>query len=318
MKILDSQMETGTPYLLYKDACNLKSNQQNIGTIKSSNLCTEIIEYSDENETAVCNLASIALSMYVNSDKTFNFEKLYTNTKILVTNLNNIIDINFYPTIKTERSNLYHRPIGIGVQGLADTFFKMKYSFASAEAKELNKMIFETIYYAALERSNEIAKERYEDMLYLQEEYNCGNWDFIEDDDNNKFKKYKIYNVTEASSSTTLSTDNKIDNLLNKHKPIKNEIINLNNKLVGSYSSFIGSPINNGKFQFDLWNSEPILNRYDWNKLRENIKEYGVRNSLLTAPMPTASTSQILGNNECFEQLLVIFIVEVHWQVNLF
>ena len=290
MKILDSQMETGTPYLLYKDACNLKSNQQNIGTIKSSNLCTEIIEYSDENESAVCNLASIALSMYVNSDNMFNFEKLYSITKILVTNLNNIIDINFYPTIKTERSNLYHRPIGIGVQGLADTFFKMKYSFTSTEAKELNKMIFETIYYAALERSNEIAKERYENMLYLQKEYNDGNWDFIEDDDNNKFKKYNV-------------KDDEIEKLLNKYKPIKCEIINLNNNLLGSYSSFIGSPICNGKFQFDLWNIEPIPNRYDWDKLRVSIKEYGIRNSLLTAPMPTASTSQILGNNECFEPI---------------
>lgn len=290
MKILDAQMETGTPYLLYKDACNLKSNQQNIGTIKSSNLCSEIVEYSDANETAVCNLASIALSMYVNSDNTFNFEKLYSNTKILVTNLNNIIDINFYPTIKTERSNLYHRPIGIGVQGLADTFFKMKYSFTSPEAKELNKMIFETIYYAALERSNEIAKERYESMLYLQKEYNNGNWNFIEDDDNNKFKKYNV-------------KDDKIEKLLNKYNPIKCEILNLNNNLLGSYSSFIGSPISNGKFQFDLWNSEPIPNRYDWDKLRASIKEYGIRNSLLTAPMPTASTSQILGNNECFEPI---------------
>ena len=290
MKILDSQMETGTPYLLYKDAVNEKSNQKNLGTIKSSNLCTEICEYSDENETAVCNLASIALSMYVNSDNTFNFEKLYSNTKILVTNLNNIIDINFYPTIKTERSNLYHRPIGIGVQGLADTFFKMKYSFTSAEAKELNKMIFETIYYAALERSNEIAKERYENMLYLQKEYNDGNWNFKEDDDNNKFKNYNV-------------KDDKIKKLLNEYKPIKCEIENLNNNVLGAYSSFIDSPISNGKFQFDLWNTEPIPNRYDWDKLRTSIKVYGIRNSLLTAPMPTASTSQILGNNECFEPI---------------
>jgi len=290
MKILDSQMETGTPYLLYKDAVNEKSNQKNLGTIKSSNLCTEICEYSDENETAVCNLASIALSMYVNSDNTFNFEKLYSNTKILVTNLNNIIDINFYPTIKTERSNLYHRPIGIGVEGLADTFFKMKYSFTSAEAKELNKMIFETIYYAALERSNEIAKERYENMLYLQKEYNDGNWNFKEDDDNNKFKNYNV-------------KDDKIKKLLNEYKPIKCEIENLNNNVLGAYSSFIDSPISNGKFQFDLWNTEPIPNRYDWDKLRTSIKVYGIRNSLLTAPMPTASTSQILGNNECFEPI---------------
>jgi ribonucleoside-diphosphate reductase alpha subunit len=303
MKILDSQMETGTPYLLYKDACNQKSNQKNLGTIKSSNLCTEIIEYSDKNETAVCNLASIALSMYVNEDKTFNYDKLYSNTKILVTNLNNIIDINYYPTLKTERSNLNHRPIGIGVQGLADTFFKMELAFTSDEAKLINKMIFETIYYAALERSNEIAKERYEDMLYLKQEYMYGNWNFIENDDNNKFKKYDIYNITEASLSSAVSTDNKIEILLNKYKPIKNEIEKLSDKLMGSYSSFNGSPMSEGLFQFDLWNEKPIEDRYDWNKLKQDIITYGLRNSLLTAPMPTASTSQILGNNECFEPI---------------
>jgi ribonucleoside-diphosphate reductase alpha subunit len=303
MKILDSQMETGTPYLLYKDACNLKSNQKNIGTIKSSNLCTEIIEYSDANETAVCNLASLALSMYVKEDKSFDYEKLYSNTKILVTNLNNIIDINFYPTLKTERSNLKHRPIGIGVQGLADVFFKMDIPFTSNEAKTVNKMIFETIYYAALERSNEIAQERYEEMLYLQQEYNYENWSFIEDDENNKFKNYNIYNVTEASIGAAINTDNKIAELLNKHKPIKSEIENLNDNFMGAYSSFIGSPISNGQFQFDLWNDKPIDNRYDWDKLEKSIKKYGLRNSLLTAPMPTASTSQILGNNECFEPI---------------
>jgi ribonucleotide reductase alpha subunit len=303
MKILDSQMETGTPYLLYKDACNKKSNQKNLGTIKSSNLCTEIIEYSDKNETAVCNLASIALSMYVNEDKTFNYDKLYSNTKILVTNLNNIIDINYYPTLKTERSNLNHRPIGIGVQGLADTFFKMDLAFTSDEAKIINKMIFETIYYAALERSNEIAKERYEDMLYLKQEYMYENWSFIEDDENNKFKNYNIYNVTEASIGATINTDNKIAELLNKHKPIKSEIEKLSDKLMGSYSSFNGSPMSEGLFQFDLWNEKPIEDRYDWNKLKQDIIDYGLRNSLLTAPMPTASTSQILGNNECFEPI---------------
>ena len=303
MKILDSQMETGTPYLLYKDACNQKSNQKNLGTIKSSNLCTEIIEYSDKNETAVFNLASIALSMYVNEDKTFNYDKLYSNTKILVTNLNNIIDINYYPTLKTERSNLNHRPIGIGVQGLADTFFKMDLAFTSDEAKLINKMIFETIYYAALERSNEIAKERYEDMLYLKQEYGYENWSFIEDDENNKFKNYNIYNVTEASIGAAINTDNKIAELLNKHKPIKSEIEKLSDKLMGSYSSFNGSPMSEGLFQFDLWNEKPIEDRYDWNKLKQDIIDYGLRNSLLTAPMPTASTSQILGNNECFEPI---------------
>ena len=303
-KILDSQMETGTPYLLYKDACNLKSNQNNLGTIKSSNLCTEIIEYSDKNETAVCNLASIALSMYVNEDnKTFNYEKLYSNTKIIVTNLNNIIDINFYPTIKTERSNLNHRPIGIGVQGLADVFFKMNLPFSSNEAKNINKMIFETIYYAALERSFEISKERYEDMLYLRQQYIYENWSFDENDENNAFRKYNIYNKTEASSTLVNETDKNIEFLLNKYKPIKTEIENLNEEHMGAYSSFNGSPMSMGKFQFDLWNENPIADRYDWDTLRNNIMKFGIRNSLLTAPMPTASTSQILGNNECFEPI---------------
>ena len=212
-------------------------------------------------------------------------------------------DINYYPTLKTERSNLNHRPIGIGVQGLADTFFKMDLAFTSDEAKLINKMIFETIYYAALERSNEIAQERYEEMLYLQQEYNYENWSFIEDDENNKFKNYNIYNVTEASIGAAINTDNKIAELLNKHKPIKSEIENLNDNFMGAYSSFIGSPISNGQFQFDLWNDKPIDNRYDWDKLEKSIKKYGLRNSLLTAPMPTASTSQILGNNECFEPI---------------
>ena len=232
IKILDSQMETGTPYLLYKDAANIKSNQKNLGTIKSSNLCTEIIEYSDANETAVCNLASIGLTMFVNDDKTFNYSKLYHVSQVLVENLNNIIDINFYPTIKTMRSNFKHRPIGIGVQGLADVFIKMNLPFCSNEAKEINKKIFETIYYAALEKSNKISQERCEEMLYLQQEYGCENWSFIEDDENNKFRKYNIYNVTEASIGAAINTDNKIDELLNKHKPIKDEIENLNDNFI--------------------------------------------------------------------------------------
>jgi len=263
--------------------------------------CTEIIEYSDENETAVCNLASLALSMYVKEDKSFDYEKLYKNTQILVTNLNNIIDINFYPTLKTERSNLNHRPIGIGVQGLADTFFKMNVAFTSNEAKTINKMIFETIYYAALERSNEIAKERYEDILFLKEEYNYQNWSFNEDANN--LREYNIYNHSEASISAAIASDKKIGELLNKYSPIKEEIEKLDGLLMGSYSSFNGSPLSYGKFQFDLWNESPIENRYDWNILRTNIMKYGLRNSLLTAPMPTASTSQILGNNECFEPI---------------
>ena len=228
-RILDSQMETGTPYLLYKDACNRKSNQQNLGVIKSSNLCTEIVQHSDEKETAVCNLASIGLPTFVDAEtKTFDYGKLHEVTKVITKNLNNIIDFNFYPTEKTEKSNQRHRPIGIGVQGLADTFVLMDIAFYSDEAKEVNKHIFETIYHGAMERSYELAKQH------------------------------------------------------------------------GAYETFVGSPLQLGKFQFDLWGVEPS-DRYDWEDLRNKIKSSGVRNSLLVAPMPTASTSQILGFNECFE-----------------
>lgn len=230
-QILDSQIETGTPYLLYKDACNEKSNQKNIGTIKSSNLCTEIIEYSDENETAVCNLLSIGLSRFVENG-VFNFDKLYEVVKVGTENLNKIIDINFYPTPKTERSNKRHRPIGIGVQGLADVFALMKIPFNSEKAKQLNKEIFETMYYGAMEMSMELS------MIH------------------------------------------------------------------GSYATFKGSPLSKGQFQFNLWgmNDEDLpTKRYNWNELRQKVQKYGVRNSLLIAPMPTASTSQILGNNECIE-----------------
>ena len=304
-KILDSQIETGTPYMLYKDACNKKSNQKNLGTIKSSNLCTEIIEYSDENETAVCNLASIALSKFITetpspftesitiytlktdckwcdllkallkrknidytqtviseddfedfkqkhnvftlpqlyhgekliggySDvldilkNTFNYELLHKVTKVVTRNLNNVIDINFYPTDKTKKSNMRHRPIGIGIQGLADAFAMMDIPFYSVEAKLINKNIFETMYHGALESSWESA---------------CKD---------------------------------------------------------GHYETFKGSPASEGILQFDMWNVTPST-RYDWDKLKLNIKKDGIRNSLLLAPMPTASTSQILGNNECFE-----------------
>jgi ribonucleoside-diphosphate reductase subunit M1 len=303
-KILDSQIETGTPYMLYKDACNKKSNQKNIGTIKSSNLCAEIIECSDENETAVCNLASIALSKFItettnpfnekitiytthdckwcdmlkvllkrknidytqiviSSDgfedfkqkhnvsslpqlyhgeklvggyssvlnilkNTFNYELLHNITKVVTRNLNNVIDINFYPTDKTKKSNMRHRPIGVGVQGLADAFAMMDVPFDSDEAKLINKQIFETMYHGALESSWESA---------------CKD---------------------------------------------------------GPYETFKGSPASEGILQFDMWNAIPST-RYDWDKLKENIKKDGIRNSLLLALMPTASTSQILGNNECFE-----------------
>ena len=306
LKILDSQMETGTPYILYKDACNIKSNQQNLGTIKSSNLCCEIVEYSDANETAVCNLASLGLPMFVNDDKTFNYDELYKATQILVNNLNNIIDINFYPNDKTKISNFKHRPIGIGVQGLADTFFKMDLVFSSDEAKNVNKLIFETIYYAACEKSCELSYKRNSIMKILKRQYKLSNWHF-KSDKCNLSKEEKNYDL--CTEYIVSINNNELDDhiglteMLNLCKPIRCEIDNLNDEYMGAYSSFNGSPISEGKFQFDLWNAKPTSERYDWNKLKENIMKYGMRNSLLTAPMPTASTSQILGNNECFEPI---------------
>lgn len=225
--ILEAQIETGTPYMCYKDAANEKSNQKNIGVIRSSNLCTEIMEYTSADEVAVCNLASLALPRYV-SENGFDFQKLYEVTKIVTRNLNKVIDGNYYPVPETENSNFKHRPIGLGVQGLADVFLLLRMPFESEKARQLNKDIFETIYYAAMESSMELAKEQ------------------------------------------------------------------------GAYESFKGSPLSEGKFQFDLWNVQPS-DRWDWKGLRKNVMEFGVRNSLLVAPMPTASTSQILGNNECFE-----------------
>lgn len=243
-KVLDAQMETGTPYLLYKDAANLKSNQKNLGTIKSSNLCTEIIEYSDDKETAVCNLGSIGLPTFVNEvTKQFDYEKLHEVVKVLTNNLNSVIDVNFYPTEKTKRSNMRHRPIGIGVQGLADTFVLMDLPFHSDAAKEVNKLIFETIYHAALEKSNELA-------IDMKNYYNC--------DDTDEYQ------------------------------------------YIGAYETFYGSPASKGILQFDMWGVTPS-NRYVWSLLKESIMTHGLRNSLLVAPMPTASTSQILGFNECFE-----------------
>ncbi|RYZ46840.1 MAG: ribonucleoside-diphosphate reductase subunit alpha, partial [Sphingobacteriales bacterium] len=225
--ILDAQIETGTPYLLYKDAANRKSNQQNLGTIKSSNLCTEIIEYTSPDEVAVCNLASLALPRYVANGK-FDHDKLYEVTYEVTKNLNKIIDGNYYPVEEARNSNLRHRPIGLGVQGLADVFILMRLPFESDEARQLNKEIFETIYFAAMTASKDLSK------------------------------------------------------------------------IEGPYSTFAGSPVSKGIFQFDMWNTEPTL-RWDWYTLKAEVLKYGVRNSLLVAPMPTASTSQILGNNECFE-----------------
>ncbi len=229
--ILKSQTETGTPYMLYKDACNKKSNQKNLGTIKSSNLCTEILEYTDKDETSVCNLASIALPKYVNREtKTFDYDKLHEVTKTVTKNLNRVIDRNFYPVETARRSNMKHRPIGLGVQGLADVFILCGLQFDCEESRLMNAHIFETIYHAALEASSELAE---------------------------------------------------ID---------------------GSYETFKGSPASEGILQPDMWEGETKFSgRYDWDAMREKVKTKGLRNSLLLAPMPTASTAQILGNNECFE-----------------
>ena len=266
-QILDAQMETGTPYLLYKDAANLKSNQKNLGTIKSSNLCCEVVQYSDDKETAVCNLASIALPAFVNeTTKQFDYNKLIEVTKVVTNNLNRVIDINFYPTEKTKVSNMKHRPIGIGIQGLADAFFLMDIPFHSEEAKQINKNIFETIYYAALTKSNELAHER-----------------------NLAFKN---------------NADN--DNDYDKTQFTLYELTTLPNNLKGSYSSFVGSPASQGILQFDMWSNfagHSSTLGYDWVTLKKSIVENGLRNSLLVAPMPTASTSQILGYNECFEPI---------------
>ena len=287
-KMLDSQIETGTPYMLYKDACNKKSNQQNLGSIKSSNLCCEIVEFSSSTETAVCNLASLGLSSFVKADKTFDYEKLHQMTKVVTDNLNRVIDINFYPTEKTRHSNYLHRPIGIGVQGLADVFAKMDIPYHSESAKEVNRDIFETIFHAALEKSCEIARDRKEAMQFLSRMRKF--WG-AENDVSHEYRKvgHPEKNIQE-----------KIVEYLDTFKPIPHEISALPDNHKGAYSSFTGSPISQGIFQFDMWNVVPS-ERYDWETMRNNIKAHGLRNSLLVAPMPTASTSQILGNNECFE-----------------
>ncbi len=272
-QILDAQMETGTPYLVYKDAANKKSNQKNIGTIKSSNLCSEIIEYSDDKESAVCNLASIAVPAFIEESdgkKVYNYKKLHEIAKVVTYNLNTIIDVNFYPTDKTKRSNMRHRPIGIGIQGLADVFIQMGLPFESEESRKINKLIFETIYHAALEQSNEIAIER--------------------------------YNVVKQKRYDQVVLNTTVYNLFNDFEKNKWRDMDERKTTVGSYSTFEGSPASEGIFQFDMWNVEPS-DMYDWNALKESVKTYGIRNSLLLAPMPTASTSQILGYNECIEPI---------------
>ena len=284
-KVLESQIETGTPYILFKDACNKKSNQKNLGTIKSSNLCCEIIEYSDKNESAVCNLASIGLPRYIveqeDGTNKFDYEKLRDMTKMIVRNLNRVIDINFYPIPETRNSNLKHRPIGIGVQGLADVFAILKIPFDSVEAKEVNRNIFEQIYYSSLEASMNISRKREKHIKKYKELIKKGLTPETSEEELEKIKEEK-------------------EKLEEDLMPIKEEINR--EKYLGSYSSFEGSPISQGILQFDMWGVEPSEDmKPKWDKLRKDIKKYGIRNSLLVAPMPTASTSQILGNNECFE-----------------
>ena len=284
-KVLESQIETGTPYILFKDACNKKSNQKNLGTIKSSNLCCEIIEYSDKNESAVCNLASIGLPRYIveqeDGTNKFDYEKLRDMTKMIVRNLNRVIDINFYPIPETRNSNLKHRPIGIGVQGLADVFAILKIPFDSVEAKEVNRNIFEQIYYSSLDASMNISRKREKHIKKYKELIKKGLTPEISEEELEKIKEEK-------------------EKLEEDLMPIKEEINR--EKYLGSYSSFEGSPISQGILQFDMWGVEPSEDmKPKWDKLRKDIKKYGIRNSLLVAPMPTASTSQILGNNECFE-----------------
>ena len=291
-KILDSQMETGTPYLLYKDPANKKSNQQNLGTIKSSNLCCEVNQYSDAEQTAVCNLASLALNKFV-KDKTFDYQKLHEVTKVVTYNLNRVIDVNFYPTEKTRISNLLHRPIGIGVQGLADVFALMDIAFTSKEARLVNKLIFETIYHASLESSMEIAKERSAKMISLAR-YHTYIFANVDVEHLDKFAK-----VDWVSREYLKMSD--ANAYVNEMLPIPAELYGLDGTQMGAYSSFAGSPASKGLLQFDLWGVTPDSGRYDWPALKQDIQKYGLRNSLLVAPMPTASTSQILGNNECFE-----------------
>tara|TARA_Y100001936_G_scaffold253588_1_gene319198 strand:+ start:972 stop:3623 length:2652 start_codon:yes stop_codon:yes gene_type:complete len=355
--ILNSQIETGTPYLLYKDACNAKSNQNNLGTIKSSNLCTEIIEYSNEEETAVCNLASISLPSCLEEKDTsdlvltiyskpnccycryaktlcdslnityeikdykeitlspsgvhgvtfpkiykdgnriiggytelveylkpvYNYQKLKELSKVLTYNLNKIIDYNYYPIPETKRSNERHRPIGIGVQGLANVFYEMKIPFDSDESKEVNRKIFESIYYGSLEASMEIARDREEGMRKL------------------KIGAHQLDNDPNYVSDEFITSE-ELYQLRSELKPLEIELER--DGYLGTYSSFIGSPLYHGKLQFDLWNETVDNSLFNWDTLRGEIKKYGVRNSLLVAPMPTASTSQILGNYECIEPVI--------------
>lgn len=266
-QILQAQIENGVPYLLFKDHVNRKNNQKNLGTIKSSNLCSEVTLYTSPDEIAVCNLASIALPSFIDYDENkqprYNFQKLHDVTKVITKNLNKVIDVNFYPVEKARRSNFRHRPLGIGVQGLADTYVMMRLPFDSQEAMELNKSIFETIYHGSMESSMELSKKRGE----LLHDYNNNKITFDELSSMLSFNEYEVPNP----------------------------------KYLGAYKTFEGSPACEGRFQFDLWGVKPSSGLWDWDTLKANVMKYGIRNSVLLSPMPTASTSQILAFNECFE-----------------
>jgi ribonucleoside-diphosphate reductase subunit M1 len=300
-KILEAQIETGTPYMLYKDAVNKKSNQKNIGTIRSSNLCAEILEYTSSDEIATCNLASMCLPSYIDTnpetnEKYYNHEELHKAVKIVTKNLNKVIDRNFYPVEKARRSNLRHRPIGIGVSGLADTFFKLSLPFESAEAAQLNREIAETMYHAAVEASMELAKKRTD--LYLElKNLESGYSDITKGIDITKTNVKLSYSLVMVECRIT---DIQYELNLNDW-----EIENLEDQYMGCYSSFMGSPASQGKLQFDLWDSEHKhpSTRYNWDELKNDVKTHGLRNSLLMAMMPTASTAQIMGFNEAFEPI---------------
>ena len=351
--ILSSIKETGLPYVLYKDSVNYKNNQSNLGTITNSNLCAEIVEYNNSREHAVCNLGSVVLHPFVHEEnRTFDFDGLYRTTKILFRNLNKIIDLNQYPTIDTKRSNMKHRPVGLGVQGFADTLYKLKYPFGSTNALTLNRAIFSTIYYACIETSYEMARElgqiakgKYEIMKqrmneidenendnyitkwetqFLFREHNWEQWveQYLDDPDKTRQEITKQWDefhhtyLVQSSQSYNLFYQTVmdclqfcLDNVLDY-----NAVCEPMNMACGSYYSWKGSPISKGQFQFDLWNETPEQEtigdkpnpwnlQWDWKTLRKNIMTYGVRNSLTTCVMPTASTAQILGNSECIEPM---------------
>jgi ribonucleoside-diphosphate reductase alpha subunit len=324
LAIVTSHIETGSPYMLYKDACNAKSNQKNLGTIKCSNLCTEIIEFTSKDETAVCNLSSICLPRYVkpgspsadgaegpSKPPVFDFDEFHAVAKVVTRNLNIVIDINAYPVLSAARSNRRHRPVGIGVQGLDDLFKAFGYPFDSEEAMMQDTEVFETLYHAAVEASVELAVERRGPMCELRRAFDDGEWEFGElemlepdepDDEPDTDPDYRYRYVVPGSRFERLSAGRRVylTDLLDRLRPIPEEM-KLPEQWAGAYSSFAGSPASQGELQFHMWDGYHHSGRWDWEGLKQKVVESGMRNSLLVAPMPTASTSQIEGNNEAFE-----------------